>query len=244
METSFTSSWGAQNLKIYPCTADTAELRDPAVPENSSYQRAFDFGRSILVCPKCNNQNTFVRNGNTKAGTAIKCNNSSCRNRIADKSFFSFVKPLLTAASVLAESNKYAGPRTTAVAIHSLPQTPNQHITIIQVPEQQWDALMKGCTTLEDQVARLSEQLASTNSQVRPSSRQNPPSNRQATLPARKGGAQPRALPTNEVDTGLAPEVARGPTIPAPTPSASRSWADIARGRTRPSLNELPEAYK
>ena len=26
--------------------------------------------------------------------------------------------------------------------------------------------------------------------------------------------------------------------------SASRSWADIARGRTRPSLNELPEAYK
>ena len=78
---------------------------------------AFDFGRSILVCPKCNNQNTFVRNGNTKAGPAIKCNNTSCRHRIAGKSFFSFVKPLLTAASALAESNKCAGPRPTAVAI-------------------------------------------------------------------------------------------------------------------------------
>ena len=59
---------------------------------------------------------------------------------------------------------------------------------------------MKRCTTLEDQVARLSEQLASRDSQVRPSSRQNPPSNRQATLHARKGGAQPRALPDNKVD--------------------------------------------
>ena len=36
----------------------------------------------------------------------------------------------------------------------------------------------------------------------------------------------------------------RGATIPAPTSSASRSWSDIARGRTRLSLNELPEAYK
>ena len=85
METSSTSSWGAQNLRIYPCTADTAELRGPAVTEDSSYQRAFDFGRSILVCPKCNNQNSFVRNGNTKAGPTIKCNNSSCRHRIAGK---------------------------------------------------------------------------------------------------------------------------------------------------------------
>ena len=178
METSSTSSWGAQNLGIYSCAADTAELRGPAVPEDSFYQRAFEFGRSIPVCPKCNNQNTFVRNGNTKAGPVIKCNNSSCRHRIAGKSFFSFVKPLLTAASALAESNKCAGPRPTAVAIPSSPQPPNQHFTIIQVPKQQWDAPMKRCTTLEDQVARLSEQLASRDSQVRPSTRQNPPSNR------------------------------------------------------------------
>ena len=103
---------------------------------------------------------------------------------------------------------------------------------------------MKRCTTLEDQVARLSEQLAPTDSQVRPSTRQNPPSNGQATLPARKEGAQPRALPDNKVDAARLSGVPRGPITPAPTSSASRSWADIARGRTRPSLNELPEAYK
>ena len=137
METSFTSSLGAQKLRIYPCTADTVEPRGPPVPEDSSYQKAFDFGRWILVCPKCNNQKTFVRNGNTKAGPAIKWNNSSCRHRIAGKSFFSFVKPLLTAASAPAESNKCAGPRPTAVAIPSSPQPLKQHITIIQVPKQQ-----------------------------------------------------------------------------------------------------------
>ena len=111
-------------------------------------------GRSILVCPKCNNQNTFVRNGNTKAGPAIKCNNSSCRHRIAGKSFFSFVTPLVAAASALVERNQCAGPRHTAVAIPSSPQPPNQHITVIQVPKKQWDALMKKCATLEGQVAR------------------------------------------------------------------------------------------
>ena len=173
METSSTSSWSAQNLRIYPCTADTAELRGPVILEDSPYQRAFDFGRSILVCPKCNNQNTFVPNGNTNAGPAIKCNNSSCRHRIAGKSFFSFVKPLLTAASALTESNKCAGARPTAVAIPSSPQPPNQHITVVQVLKQQWDALMKRCTTLKDPVARLSEQLAATDRQVRPSTRVN-----------------------------------------------------------------------
>ena len=91
---------------------------------------------------------------------------SSCRHRIAGKLFFSFLKPLLTAVSALAESNKCAGPRPTAVAIPSSPQLSNQHITIIQVSKQQWDALMKRCTTLEDQVARLSEQLASRDSPV------------------------------------------------------------------------------
>ena len=67
---------------------------------------------------------------------------------------------------------------------------------------------MKRCTTSEDQIARLSDQLASRDIQVRPSSRQNPSSNRQATLPARKGRAQARALPTNEVDA--APPSGRG----------------------------------
>lgn len=244
METSSSSSWGTQNLRKYPCTAESAELRRPAVPDYSSYQKSFDLGRSMLVCLKCKNKNTFVRNGNTKAGPAIKCNNSSCRHRIASKSFFSFVNPLLRAAHALADSNRSAGPRPTAVAITSTAQpTSEQHITVIQVPKQQWDALVKRCTTLEDQVARLSERLGSANDQTVPSNRQKKPCNRQATLPepARYGGAQSQALLGNE-----APALPSGirQVSPSKAPSANRSWADIARSRTKLSLHELPVAYK
>ena len=41
----FYPSWGARNLRKYPCTADSAELRRPAVPDDSPYQKAFDFAR-------------------------------------------------------------------------------------------------------------------------------------------------------------------------------------------------------
>ena len=126
------------------------------------------------------------------------------------------------------------GSRPRAVTIRSSPQPPNEHITVIQVPKQQWDALMKRSTTLEDQVARLCEQLAATDSQFRPSSRQNPPSNRQATLPVRKGGAQSPALLSDEVDAAPPSGVPRKPTTPVPTSSASRSWADIASCRPDP----------
>ena len=251
MTSSSSSSCGARNLRKYPCTADSAELRRPAFPDDSPYQNAFDFGRSLLVCPKCNNQNTFIRNGTTKAGPAIKCNNSSCPHRIAGKSFFSFVNPLLSAARALKDSNTPAVPRPAvsiprpAVSIPSSPlPTSEQHVTIIQVPKQQWDALINRCTTLEDQVARLSERIASSNAESVPN-KHNEPSNRQASLcaPARKEGTQTTAMHPN-VASALPSGLPQGTNNTAPAPSGSRSWDEIARVGTKPSLDELPEAYK
>ena len=244
MTSSSSSSWGARNLRKHPCTADSAELRRPAVPDDSPYQKAFDFGRSLLVCPKCNNQNTFIRNGNTKAGPAIKCNNSSCRHRIFGKSFFSFVNPLLSAARALNDTNTSAVPKP-AVSIPSSPlPTSEQHVTIIQVPKQQWDALIKRCITLEDQVARLSERTAFSNTESVPK-KHNEPSNRQASLcaPARKEGHQTTAIHRN-ITSALPSGLPQSTNVTAPAPSGSRSWAEIARFGTKPSLDELPEAYK
>ena len=116
--TSSSSSWGVRNLRKYTFSAVSEELHRPAVPDNSPNQKHFDCGSSMLVCPKCNNQNFFIRNSNTKAGPAIKCTNSSCRHCIACKSFFSFGNHLLGAARAIKDSNAPTVPRP-AVSIPS-----------------------------------------------------------------------------------------------------------------------------
>ena len=197
MTFSSSSSWGARNVRKYPCTADFAELRRLAVPDDSPYQKAFEFGRSLLVYPKCNNQKTFIRNGNTKAGPTIKCNNSSCQHRIAGK-YFSFVNPLLSAACALKDSNTPAVPRP-AVSIPSSPlPTSEQHVTIIQVAKQQWDAQ----SVLN---------------------KHNEPSNRQASLcgPVRKEEPQTTAIHANDA-SALPSWIPQGTNNTAPALSGSR----------------------
>ena len=168
------------------------------------------------------------------------------------------MNPLLSAVRALQDSNTPAVTRP-AVSIPSSPlPTSEQHVTIIQVPKQQWDALIKRCTTLEDQVARLSERIASSNTESVPN-KHNEPSNRQARiacgglssfltglssiLTARKDGTQTASMHPN-VASALPSGLPQGTNNTAPAPSGSRFWAEIARGRTKPSLNELPEAYK
>ena len=152
------------------------------------------------------------------------------------------MNPLLSAARALKDSNTPAVPRP-AVSIPSSPlPTSEQHVTIIQVPKEQWDALIKRCTTLEDQVARLSERIGSSNTESVPN-KHNEPSNKQANLcaPARKEGTQTTTMHPN-VASALPSGLPQGTNNTAPAPSGIRSWAEIARGRTKPSLNELPEA--
>ena len=187
---------------------------------------------------------SFLLNQSNLFIYSIKCNSSSCPHRIAGKSFFSFVNHLLSAARALKDSKTHAVSRP-AVSIPSSPLLSSEHhITIIQVPKQQCDALIKRCTTLEDEVARLSERIASSNTESVPN-KHNEPSNRQASLcaSARKEGPQTTAIHRN-IASALSSGLPQGTNITAPAPSGSRSWAEIARGRTKTSLNELLEAYK
>ena len=46
------------------------------------------------------------------------------------------------------------------------------------------------------------------------------------------------------IDSGMPSGIPQSTTNTAFAASGSRSWPEIARGRTKPSLNELPEAYK
>ena len=162
---------------------------------------------------------------------------------MAGKSFFSFVNPLLIAARALKDINTPAVSRP-AISIPSSPlPTSEHHVTIIQVPKQQRDALIKRCTTLEDQVARLSERVASSKTESVPNKHKEP-SNRQASLfaPARKEGPQTTAIHRN-VASALSSGLPQGTNNTAPAPSGNRSWAEIARGPTKLSLNELLEAH-
>ena len=105
---------------------------------------------------------------------------------------------MLSAARALKDSNMPAVPRP-AVSIPSLPlPTSEQHVTIIQVLGQQWDALIKRFTTLEDQVARLSERIASSNTKSVPN-KHNEPSNRQASLCALPGKERPQTTAMHQL---------------------------------------------
>ncbi|KAI0560570.1 hypothetical protein FGB62_108g01 [Gracilaria domingensis] len=220
----------------------------------------FAFYHTLLNCRSCLSKNSFTLNGSSKFGPTVRCNVKGCRRTFVGIRFHDLIGPFLGLNQADACNQPSISSAPTPTPLAEAPQrrasSPSQTpVSVLQIPKEQWEAILRRCQTLEDQVARLTEQLRSSRNEatVSPANqmRYSEPTSRGAVVNATRSQPAPIHVQTNRplghvrahMEQGSTRHEARSVATKG-TDSGVKTWAQIAREGQPKSVNELPAQFR